>query len=240
MKPPLRGWFLHRSITGRLRRALPAPSPQRCCWVPCLPRHPAADTARPRAHLGGRSWGLSQGHPSLGPAGAAQGPPRGHSSRRPGRGSCPPACRGAPSTPFPARSRCCLEGTSRKSSAQSGSEHKEVTRSSGCWPKAGLKMMSPQSTPTCHIYCNINVLNGNGAGHMLSSWVIAEIGVRILAAQRLTLRKAGDAAPRRRSLSITCFQSLPAAARCRVELLPTYCISITLSGTRHRLSAINF
>lgn len=65
-----------------------------------------------------------------------------------------------------------------------------MTCSSGCWPKAGLKMMSLQSTPTCHIYCNINMLNGNSSDHTLSSWVIAEIGVRILAAQRLTAARS--------------------------------------------------
>lgn len=124
-------------------------------------------------------------------------------------GSHPQACHSTPSPLFSAHSRCCLEGTSRKSSAQLGSEHKEVTRSSGCWPKAGLKMMSLQSTPTCHIYCNINMLNGNSSDHTISSWVIAEIGVRILAAQRLTLLKAGGVAPHRRSLSITRFQSPP-------------------------------
>lgn len=79
-------------------------------------------------------------------------------------------------------------------------------------------MMSLQSTPTCHIYCNINMLNGNSSNHTLPGWVITEIGVRILAAQRLTLLKAGNAAPCRRSLSITCFQSTPAApCSCKVQ-----------------------
>lgn len=104
-------------------------------------------------------------------------------------------------------------------------------------------MMSLQSTPTCHIYFNINMLNGNSLHHTLFSWVTAAIGVRILTAQRLTLLKVGNAAPHHQSLSITCFQSLlqlPAAARCRVELMPIYCLSITLSSSRHCLFAINF
>jgi len=50
-------------------------------------------------------------------------------------------------------------------------------------PKAGLKTMSLPSTPTCHIYCNINRLSGNSSDHAFPSWVIAELGVRILTAQ---------------------------------------------------------
>lgn len=65
----------------------------------------------------GRSVGYHRGHPFLRQAGAARSPLWGHGSRCPGMGSCLQVCRSVPSALFSTRSHCCLEGTSRKSSA---------------------------------------------------------------------------------------------------------------------------
>lgn len=55
VKLPPRGCFLHKSITGWWMEVLPVPSLQRCCWVLCLPQHPATATAHPCAHLGDKA-----------------------------------------------------------------------------------------------------------------------------------------------------------------------------------------
>lgn len=73
-------------------------------WVPCLPHHPTAATARPCAHLGGKH-GLPQGPPVSGMSWGCPGSTMGARLLAPRHGKPP------------AHSRCCLEGTSRKSSA---------------------------------------------------------------------------------------------------------------------------
>lgn len=108
------GWFVHKSITGWWRWALPVPSVQGCCWVPCLPQHPATATAHPCAQPGDKGTGYPRGHPSLGPA---ESPPWGHSSWWPGTGHCLEMRCSTSTVLFSSHCHCCLEGTARESSA---------------------------------------------------------------------------------------------------------------------------